>query len=682
MQKFVLIDHSITGIGGNHYEYAVHVLRAAARAGYHPVLVTNRKFHAEEALPWEIYRAYTFGLWMHLATPKWLQAINESIAQFKKQRDLRIVSMLTSRLAALCGAAKYRHAYIRGLFRSKRADIILATILIGIPLLPLLLLLALIRVAANAKRCLSLCRSRHDKREESSVTVNLRATRAPRPRASLFSRVKHLLTQGLMRRAYNNIRTRAFARDSMSLFQQLPLDEGDVVFIPTLVEAELRGLTHFFQQHPRAAQARWHLLFRRNLYNGREHEYAGQMHTTSGLQRNLACLCATPAGPSVSFWTDTDELTNQYNRLGAVPFRTLAVPHTDAPRAEEPEMPSPINITYLGDAREEKGYQYLPQLIEDLREEYVDTGRVMFTLQSNYNCPGGEAAAFIARAQLALLPAAQVRLITNPLTNVEYRELLATADVLLLPYEPTNYYARSSGVLVEALTLGIPVIVPAGCWLSQQLAEVTGAYHARLRAESQVLESKRGAEISWSGSLCESSGITAAWSLAAPAQLLCVRLANPACIAEGAFVQIRVTQDGPHRLPLQRTALIGRSPSGVLPSALFALEPGATQAAISISMAYGSPALNADDFVVERYRLASAKHGACPTGAVGVIYHTADELSAALREVLAHYAHYRGTARQFMHGYYARHNADQLLQTLCPAPAAVDRHLHEALTHV
>ena len=99
-------------------------------------------------------------------------------------------------------------------------------------------------------------------------------------------------------------------------------------------------------------------------------------------------------------------------------------------------------------------------------------------------------------------------------------------------------------------------------------------------------------------------------------------------------------------------------------------------------MAFGSPALGAGDFVMECYRCANAERNTCPTGAVGVIYHTPDELGAALREVLTHYAHYRGTARQFMHGYYARHNADRLVRMLNSAPAVADHRFHEALTHV
>jgi len=46
--KFILIDQSISSVAGHHYEYAVHVLEAAQRAGFEPYLATNRRFPQEE----------------------------------------------------------------------------------------------------------------------------------------------------------------------------------------------------------------------------------------------------------------------------------------------------------------------------------------------------------------------------------------------------------------------------------------------------------------------------------------------------------------------------------------------------------------------------------------------------------------------------------------------------------
>ena len=38
-------------------------------------------------------------------------------------------------------------------------------------------------------------------------------------------------------------------------------------------------------------------------------------------------------------------------------------------------------------------------------------------------------------------------------------------------YDSERYYARCSGVLLEMLCAGVPVIVPAGSWLAAQIAD-------------------------------------------------------------------------------------------------------------------------------------------------------------------------------------------------------------------
>ena len=63
MRQFVLVDQSIRGLTGHHYEYAVHVLGAAAKAGYEPLLAANRKFATQAEKNWRVFPEYEFGFW-------------------------------------------------------------------------------------------------------------------------------------------------------------------------------------------------------------------------------------------------------------------------------------------------------------------------------------------------------------------------------------------------------------------------------------------------------------------------------------------------------------------------------------------------------------------------------------------------------------------------------------------
>ncbi len=59
MVRFVVLDHSLTRVGGHHYEQATQILRAADSRGYQPVLVTHRRFSQQDLLPehWQVFRA-------------------------------------------------------------------------------------------------------------------------------------------------------------------------------------------------------------------------------------------------------------------------------------------------------------------------------------------------------------------------------------------------------------------------------------------------------------------------------------------------------------------------------------------------------------------------------------------------------------------------------------------------
>src|SRR5205085_6573913 len=106
----------------------------------------------------------------------------------------------------------------------------------------------------------------------------------------------------------------------------------------------------------------------------------------------------------------------------------------------------PLHIVYLGDARAEKGYQYLPWLVRDLWADYVETGQVRFVFQSYYPAPEGEPVVSAARSELQQYPSDKVRLITEPVSSEEYWRVLEEGDIVLLLYNRDNYAARSSGI--------------------------------------------------------------------------------------------------------------------------------------------------------------------------------------------------------------------------------------------
>jgi len=419
MPNFVVIDHSITDLAGHHYGYAAHVLGAAERAGYQPVLATNRKYaSAPDAnaglgetrgaeAQWPIHRVYEFDFWAELEAA-WPRRVLRSIA---------------NRLFRTCAVFRSRRVY------------------------------QLQNAANNSAR-----------REPGEAS----------PEPGVVHKLVRLLADVYRRTLGHNHpvppqkATAAFARDTKLLFEKVELGAGDIVFIPTISHRDMLGLLEFFRNGSQSAGASWHLLFRRSLPESSAQGDASPDAALNEIRGAFESFRREAGGRRVYFYTDSEELTEQYNQLGTFRFRTLPIPHTCTSQ-ERILSNGPCRITYLGDARREKGYHLLPAIVRDLKTDYLETGKARFVVQSNPNPREGEGETAIARAELDCFPPSMVTLYNEPLSSDGYKDLLLHSDITLLPYDRIDYSARSSGILAESLAAGIPVIVPAGTWLSRQL---------------------------------------------------------------------------------------------------------------------------------------------------------------------------------------------------------------------
>jgi len=179
------------------------------------------------------------------------------------------------------------------------------------------------------------------------------------------------------------------------------------------------------------------------------------------------------------YYSTTEELTGQYNLIHPDGMTTLGYPiDPDFASASGARRDGePLRIVFAGDARLEKGYQHLPAIVDALAPELA-AGRARFVLQSNFPfsipCRRRNLPLVAARERLACFSSDHVSLLCQPLQPAPFRNLIGGADIGILPYDPVHYHARCSGVLLEMLAAGVPVIVPAGGWMARQV-EAAGA---------------------------------------------------------------------------------------------------------------------------------------------------------------------------------------------------------------
>lgn len=204
-------------------------------------------------------------------------------------------------------------------------------------------------------------------------------------------------------------------------------------------------------------------------------------------------------GTALHLFADTGPLATQFAVLSGLPVRPVPLPVVVAPTS--PRAPAGLpHVVFAGGARAEKGYAGLPEAIAQV------AGRARFTVQSGP--VGADADPLVQRAHRALRGRAEVTLVEQALDPADYAALLASADLLLLPYDGPTYGARSSGILAEALALGLPAVVPADCWMEHAAgaeravsiptgAAVGGALSAALDSLPALTHAAQAAAPAW-----------------------------------------------------------------------------------------------------------------------------------------------------------------------------------------
>ncbi len=258
---------------------------------------------------------------------------------------------------------------------------------------------------------------------------------------------------------------RSFLADLNSAVADLAIDERTIVFGHMITAAQLAGWAAFARR-ARARKPTLVLLCRYELAHYRGEGAARAFRELERLRR---------AGVRIRLASDSERLARHFARLTTLPVEVFPIPHTQghgpaAAAAPPPQVGKrPLVVSMLGNARDEKGWIELIAAIEILAAQ----GRAQdfrFVVQAN----NPDAACRRALDRLSPDVAGCIELKTQALDPQAYAALLDSSDVVVLPYWRSIYEARTSGVLVEALSAGKPVICTEATWLSDQLTHGQG----------------------------------------------------------------------------------------------------------------------------------------------------------------------------------------------------------------
>jgi glycosyltransferase involved in cell wall biosynthesis len=262
----------------------------------------------------------------------------------------------------------------------------------------------------------------------------------------------------------------------------------DCLFAPTVVVHQLAGWRLLMARHGGRSIKRMVLLFRNNAGSYREGSSKPHFKRSAAvlgiLMRSFSPWLRTG---QAEFATDSAVLAAEYRCLSGIEPTVFPSPRVSAvaPAMQKTcNSSKPITFSSLGPARFEKGIDIMQEAIRRYLENEPEKN-VRFVIQ--WNCELLDEAGVVYEADRRFQTDPRVRFIRHAMSSSEYDEALMETDVMLLPYRRESYFARISGVAVEAVTAGIPIIYTRDTWCERLVTSVGAGLGVKNNDASDLL---------------------------------------------------------------------------------------------------------------------------------------------------------------------------------------------------
>ncbi|MHC1712165.1 MAG: radical SAM protein [Solidesulfovibrio sp.] len=154
-----------------------------------------------------------------------------------------------------------------------------------------------------------------------------------------------------------------------------------------------------------------------------------------------------------------------------IPLQLGVPPKTYRSRSEK----KTLCIGFAGEGRHEQGVDMLPDIIDEVLAVHSD---VVFVIQ--LGCHFAQAGTLTRLRSYG----ENVILLEKCFVGGEFHQLISSFDALFLPYAANKYVERSSQVVIEAIALGVPLIVPARTSMAMEVRDFNSGYTLIQRHEA------------------------------------------------------------------------------------------------------------------------------------------------------------------------------------------------------
>jgi len=207
------------------------------------------------------------------------------------------------------------------------------------------------------------------------------------------------------------------------------------------------------------------------------------------IRNRLAFLSLNRACEKISLTLATSNKTylKAYQACTDIPFTIHPAVNYIAPQVASSKSTTKKRvILYIGSVKQDKGLNYLAQVLPELLEQLND---IEFFLHFNEASPG--ARDFLSLKQhLVYLAKVHPNLILyfEPMTQNDYEYQLSISDAVVLSYEPHSYQNKTSGLLWDAVRYpSLAFICAKGIWAEEEYKAIGGCPFTFDYADKQSL---------------------------------------------------------------------------------------------------------------------------------------------------------------------------------------------------
>jgi hypothetical protein len=658
--KFYIVDQSLVNRGGHHYDYTTCVAQAAGSMGFETIILANKNFDETNVFPKSQLRrpfhntvyqrdSYLAGLRqlkrakVDLVSPAALNSSKHSLwDQFKigyrHQKIQRRRGKIINQFAKDC-----QRAFADVTFHE--TDHVFLTTVSELEMMGLAIFLRSTPTTIAATWHLQFHFNMFDGRtpEYAAQSAIQQMTGA-----CFESSLNRLNYHNL--HCYTTSQTLAdqYNRLGVTDFKSLPYPVAREFAIAT--EADRAISASSAERQPHFANQQSNTAVKQNTRG-----------TTRDFDSDLS-----PSKP-ISTKTDFPSAPSALTALTASPTAPTTSPGKSAAASRA------LRFTCPGQIRREKGcFEYLQPLVNELWQTHLATGKVKIALQRprRKRLRKQKIELTLPRTDdTSALPEDAIEYFDHPLQRDAYIDFIKNTDCGLLFYDSRTYFSRRAGVLGELLSAGKPLIVSAGSWLAQQIAEPNFLYGESLVKKADSTRVLRIEDMEY-----EESNVPAAGGVVTfdqkhhpfkfslnrqmQEQLLLFRFQWKFPTEEGTFVRISMTQKDGQGNTIDRTEkIVGHPTARQLPNCLFQIQCDTETIEFALHNAFAASTASLKNISIEALSMpAQHQTSTFPLSSVGIIAADASQLSSAVIEIERHYDHYKSSAEQFAQHWFARHN--------------------------